>query len=105
MDEKRIPPQDEPEPGSPGRSGPTALPDSGARVVAFVTILVAGGCGWLIGNAFAGLQCSGSCTTERGLGGLAGAVMAAAGVAVIAVLVLRAMGEWRTGVSGKATNR
>lgn len=84
--------------------GPTALPGSGARIVAFVAILIAGACGGLIGNAFAGLQCKGDCTTEGGLGALVGAVTAAAGVAVIAVLVLRAMGEWRT-ASDKGAGR
>ncbi len=69
--------------------------------MAFVAILVAGGCGLLIGNAFVGLQCQGDCGVQRGLGALGGAVMAAAGVAVIAVLVLRAMGEWKAGESGR----
>ncbi|HEX8770863.1 MAG TPA: hypothetical protein VF711_08855 [Acidimicrobiales bacterium] len=81
--------------------GPTALPGRGARAVAFAAILVAGACGLLIGNAFVGLQCAGDCGVQRGLGAFAGAVMAAAGVAVIAVLVLRAMGEWRAGESGR----
>jgi hypothetical protein len=86
---------------TPTAQGPTALPGRGARAVAFVAILVAGACGLLIGEAFAGLQCTGECGVQRGLGALAGAVMAAAGVAVIAVLVLRAMGEWKAGESGR----
>lgn len=44
-----------------------------------------------------GLQCHGACATVEGVGTLAGAVVAAGGVAVIAVLALRAMGEWSTG--------
>lgn len=69
--------------------------------MAFVAILVAGACGLLIGNAFVALQCAGSCGVQRGLGAFAGAVIAAVGVSVIAVLVLRAMGEWKAGESGR----
>ncbi|CAN5483010.1 hypothetical protein BH20ACT2_BH20ACT2_03780 [soil metagenome] len=82
--------------GRRGGSAPSALPSSGARVAAFVAILVGGACGGLIGYAVADLQCSGDCTTLTGAAGLLGAVVGAAGVAVIAVLVLRAMGEWHT---------
>ena len=41
------------------------------------------------------LQCSGDCDLQLGLGALVGAVVAAAGMSVVAVLVLRALGEWR----------
>jgi hypothetical protein len=99
--DERIPPQEGPASRPKGNSGPTALPGSGARAVAFVAILVAGACGWLIGKAFVGLQCHGDCTLEEGLGAFSGAVMAAGGVAVIAVLVLRAMGEWQAGDTGR----
>jgi hypothetical protein len=75
--------------------GPTALPAVRARVVAFVAIIVAGMCGLLIGAALVRIQCSGACSTPTGFGALAGAVLGAGGVAVVAVLVLRAMGEWR----------
>jgi hypothetical protein len=57
---------------------------------------VAGICGALIGYSFVSLQCHGSCSTPEGGGAIVGAVIAAAGVAVVAVLVLRAMGEWKT---------
>jgi hypothetical protein len=75
---------------------PSALPSTAARVVAFVSILVAGLCGGLIGWAFVDLQCEGDCGAAAGASGLFGAVVAAGGVAVVAVLALRAMGEWRT---------
>jgi hypothetical protein len=74
----------------------SAVPPVGARVLAFVSILVAGLCGGLIGFAITDVQCSGDCEVATGFGGLVGAVLGALGVAVIAVLVLRAMGEWRT---------
>ena len=75
---------------------PTALPSPLARALAFVAILIGGGCGGLIGYAVVDLQCTGDCTTAAGVSGLIGAVTGAAGVAVVAVLALRAMGEWRT---------
>jgi uncharacterized membrane protein YuzA (DUF378 family) len=75
---------------------PSALPSTGARVLAFVSILVGGLCGGLIGWAFVDLQCTGDCGVAAGAAGVFGAVIGAAGVAVVAVLALRAMGEWRT---------
>ncbi|HTJ76991.1 MAG TPA: hypothetical protein VL337_16655 [Acidimicrobiales bacterium] len=86
----------EPVPKLPER-GPTALPPVKARAVAFAVIVVAGLCGLLIGAALVRIQCSGNCSTPAGLGALIGAVLSAGGVAVVAVLVLRAMGEWRAG--------
>jgi hypothetical protein len=74
----------------------SALPSVRARVLAFFAIVVAGVAGGLIGYAFVKLQCHGNCSTPDGLGGLVGAALAAGGVAVIAVLTLRAMGEWKT---------
>lgn len=79
----------------PISSGPSALPSRTARLLAFVAILVAGVCGGLIGYAIVDVSCHGSCATPDGLGALTGAVLAAGGVAIVAVLVLRAMGEWR----------
>ncbi|MEN3316171.1 MAG: hypothetical protein V7605_2405 [Acidimicrobiaceae bacterium] len=86
-------------PGSP-RKGPTALPGVGARAAAFVVICVGGLSGLLIGVALVRLQCTGDCDTAQGIGALVGAVVSAVGVAVIAVLVLRAMGEWQAGGRG-----
>ena len=65
--------------------------------MAFAAILVAGVCGLLIGRALADIQCSGDCTLIVGVSGAIGGVIAAGGVAVVAVLVLRAMAEWRAG--------
>jgi hypothetical protein len=74
----------------------SALPPKGARILAFVSIVVAGACGGLIGWSIADLQCHGNCATIGGIGALVGALIGAGGVATVAVLVLRAMGEWRT---------
>jgi uncharacterized protein (DUF2062 family) len=73
----------------------SALPSPLARAVAFAAILVAGVCGALIGWSFVDLQCDGDCGTPGGIGAVVGGVTAALGVAVVAVLTLRAMGEWK----------
>ncbi len=75
---------------------PTSLPSTGARVLAFVAILVGGLCGGLIGYAITDLQCADGCTGLAGGVGLLGAVVGAVGVGVVSVLALRAMGEWRS---------
>lgn len=74
----------------------SALPPTGARFLAFAAIVVAGLCGGLIGWAVADMQVGGNNTVWAGLAGLLGAAAAAGGVAVVSILVLRAMGEWRT---------
>ena len=75
---------------------PSALPSVGARVLAFVLILLAGAAGGFIGYAFVQLQVDDDATIAMGLGALVGAVIAAGGVAVVVTLALRAMGEWKT---------
>jgi hypothetical protein len=87
-------------------AGPTsARPPVAARVLAFLAILVGGACGGVIGAAIVDVQCQGDCTETAALGGVVGAVVGAAGVAVVAVLALRAMGEWRTIEHGRAADR
>jgi len=82
--------------GSPDVDRPlSALPSPAARIAAFVAILFGGLAGGLIGYALVNLQCTGSCGVPLGLGAFSGALLAAAGTAVVAVLVLRAVGEWR----------
>ncbi len=65
-------------------------------MLAFLAILLAGGAGGLIGWAFVNLQCDGSCSGPRAIGAVVGALAAAIGVAVVAILGLRAMSEWRS---------
>jgi hypothetical protein len=87
---------------------PSALPSPTARALAFLAIVLGGVCGGLIGWSVTDLQCGpeerpgaeaqaddDGCGTIAGLGAVAGAVIGAGGVAVVAVLVLRAMAEWR----------
>ena len=82
------------DPGRDSRAAPlSALPSTAARLAAFVSILIAGLAGGLIGYGFVDVQ--GGTTTAAAAGALVGSVAAAAGTAVIAVLVLRALGEWR----------
>ncbi len=79
-----------------GGTPPTALPSVTARVLGFVAIVASGLAGAFIGYAFTDLQCTGSCATPDALGGLVGALIGAVGVAVVVVLALRAMGEWKS---------
>ena len=65
------------------------------RVAAFAAILLSGLAGGLIGYSLIDLQCDGDCGLAEGIGLLVGAVTAAIGMAIVAVLVMRAMGEWR----------
>ena len=73
----------------------SALPSVGARVIAFIGILIAGFAGALIGYSLIDLQCQGSCYVPNSIGLVSGAVISAAGMSVVVVLVLRAVGEWR----------
>jgi hypothetical protein len=92
-DDTSLPPASSP---TSGTDAPSALPSVGARVLAFALILLAGAAGGFIGYAFVQLQVDDGATVAMGLGALVGAVIAAGGVAVVVVLTLRAMGEWKT---------
>lgn len=72
----------------------SALPSPAARALAFAAICLGGLAGGLIGYALVDLQCEGECGLLLGLGLLLGAALAAGGTAIVAVLVLRAVGEW-----------
>ena len=65
------------------------------RIGAFAAILLSGLAGGLIGYSLISLQCEGNCGLPQGLGLLLGAIIAAGGMAIVAVLVMRAIGEWR----------
>ena len=71
----------------------SALPSRLARALAFLAIVVGGAAGGVIGWAFVAIQSDSA--LWQAVGAAIGATGAAAGTAVIAVLVLRAMGEWR----------
>ena len=84
------------EPGAKDPAVASSLPSVGARILAFAAILTGGLCGGMIGYSVTDLQCTGNCSTNTALGAVVGAVLGALGGAVIAVLALRAMGEWKT---------
>jgi hypothetical protein len=81
--------------GPAPREGLSALPGVTARVLAFVGVLVGGLCGAVIGYGVVNVSCTGDCTTSTAIGAIVGALITAIGSAVLAVLVLRAMSEWR----------
>jgi ABC-type sulfate transport system permease component len=63
--------------------------------VAFTAIVFAGISGSLIGWALVDLQYSGKSDLPESIGLFVGGVTFAVGVAVVSVLALRAMAEWR----------
>jgi hypothetical protein len=73
----------------------SALPSTAARALAFISILIGGLAGELIGYALVDVQTDDASGLLLGLGILIGSALSAAGTAVVAVLVLRALGEWR----------
>ena len=66
-----------------------------ARAIAFAAICIAGLTGGAIGYSLVSVQCSGSCQVGTGFGLLIGSLSGAIGMSIVAVLVLRAVGEWR----------
>ena len=83
-------------PTGPAPVGLSALPSRLARALAFASIIVGGICGGLIGYGVVKVTAKGDKTVAQSVGAVIGALIVAGGVAVIAVLVLRAMGEWRS---------
>jgi hypothetical protein len=73
------------------------MPSRTAFLLAFASVIVAGVFGGVIGYGLADIDCTRSCSGSRLLATVIGAVLGAAGVGIVAVLVLRAMSEWRRG--------
>ena len=98
--------------GDQARHPVSALPSVKARLLAYLAIVVGGVCGGLIGYSYLKLTCGvhndqaitagkpasaiQNCSSQANVGGLVGAIIASVGLAIVAVVVLRAMGEWRT---------
>ncbi|MFM8562746.1 MAG: hypothetical protein ACKOCE_02485 [Acidimicrobiia bacterium] len=74
----------------------SALPSPVARALAFVSILLGGVAGALIGYALVDIQVERASDLALGIGLLAGAIITSGGTAIVAILVLRALGEWRS---------
>ncbi len=83
----------------------SAKPSRLAQVMAFLAICVAGAGGGIIGYAYQDIQCDSNCGIRLGLYALGGAVVASVGVAIIVVLVLRAMEEWQGANSASNSSR
>jgi hypothetical protein len=76
---------------------PAGLPSRGAYVLAFLSVLLAGAFGGIIGYGLVDIGCSGDCGLAVLAGLAVGALIGAVGVGIVAVLVLRAMAEWQRG--------
>ena len=76
---------------------PGGLPSRGAYLLAFVSVVLAGAFGGIIGYGLVDIDCTGDCGLADLAGLIVGALVAAVGVGVVAVLVLRAMAEWQRG--------
>ena len=87
----------QPRPGPPDREEHPYTASKGALVGAFVAVVVAGLAGTVIGFGLVDVGCTGDCDTLAGLGALFGGLLAAGGVAIVAVLLLRSMAEWKSG--------
>lgn len=59
------------------------------------SILLGGLAGGLLGYGLVDTQCTGACSVQTGSGMLICSLIGAGGTAIVAVLVLRAHGEWR----------
>ncbi|MCZ7526213.1 MAG: hypothetical protein M5U14_07445 [Acidimicrobiia bacterium] len=64
-------------------------------MLAFLGTVAAGAFGATIGYGLVDIGCEGDCDVAKIVGMVVGAVVATVGVGVVAVLVLRAMSEWR----------
>ncbi len=79
---------------STGQRSPVSF---AALAGAFVAVVVGGLSGALIGYGLVGIDCVGECDTPKGIAAVIGGILGAVGVAVVAILVLRAFAEWRAG--------
>ena len=76
---------------------PGGLPSRGAYVLAFLSVVLAGVFGAVIGYGLGDLSVDGGSTAAGIAGMIIGGAIGAVGVGVVAVLVLRAMAEWQRG--------
>jgi hypothetical protein len=79
---------------------PSGLPSRTAYLLAFLSVVVSGLFGGTIGYGLVDVSCEGGCGLAAVAGALIGAAIAAGGVGIIAVLVLRAMSEWKRNPPG-----
>jgi hypothetical protein len=84
---------DPPEPEPTEAPTPPMLPSRGAFLLAFGSVVLAGILGGIIGYGIADV--SSQSDISHLIGTFIGSVIGAGGVGIVAVLVLRAMAEWR----------
>jgi hypothetical protein len=82
-----------PEPVPDAEPTPPMLPSRGAFLLAFGGVVLAGILGGIIGYGIADV--SSQSDVSHLIGTFIGSLIGAAGVGIVAVLVLRAMAEWR----------
>ena len=70
-------------------------PSRAAFFLAYSGVVLAGLVGAAIGYGWADIGCHGNCETSLAVATIVGAIVGATGTGVIAVLILRAMAEWR----------
>jgi hypothetical protein len=79
-------------------------PPRAAFLIAYAAVVLAGLFGGAIGYGLVNAS-RGATGTGKAIGALVGAVVAAVGVGVVAVLALRAMAEWRRPPGSGANDR
>lgn len=94
-----VPDTSDEQPAAPddgiSRDAPYQMPSRTAFFLAFGSVVIAGIFGGIIGYGLADVGCTGDCEGSKLLGTLIGSTIAAGGVGIVAVLVLRAMAEWK----------
>lgn len=70
-------------------------PSRGAFFLAYAAVVLTGLLGAVIGYGWGELGCTGDCGSGPAITAVVGAVITAVGSGIVAVLVLRAMAEWR----------
>lgn len=71
------------------------MPSRRAFLLSFTSVIVAGIFGGIIGLGLADIGTTGNRTAPEIVGVVIGALVGAVGVGIVAVLVLRAMAEWK----------
>jgi lipid-binding SYLF domain-containing protein len=91
MDDARDDAQSE----SVGREAPPTMPSRGAFLLTFVSVVGAGVFGGVIGYGLVDIDSPTNSEGSKLLGIVFGALIGAVGVGIVAVLMLRAMSEWK----------
>jgi hypothetical protein len=90
---------------SGSRDAPPTMPSRRAFLLSFVSVVSAGVFGAVIGYGLVDIGCTRDCSGNALLGAVIGALIGAVGVGIVAVLVLRAMSEWRRVPRSDGPNR